>query len=139
MLTRLFWSAVAAWFGMILAGVTAGLLVERQLGHVSSANVDEYVAAFLIAMPVPFALAIAAVYAPVALAAQRSRSSSPLRVGAACAAAAPIAGLMLLGIGAALWGPPKSHEPLQMLLPPGLALAIGGLLFGYVCERFAAR
>jgi hypothetical protein len=130
MLARLFWSAVAAWFAMMVVGVASGLLVEFQLGHVSSTNVDEYLVAFLIAMSVPFGLATAAVYAPVALSARQWRSASPARVGAACAAAAPVAGLMLLAIGAALWGAPRGPEPLQMLLSPGLALTVGGLLFG---------
>jgi hypothetical protein len=130
MLPRLLSSAIAAWLAMMVVGVTVGLLVERQLGHVSSANLDEYLVAFLIAMSAPFALAIAAIYLPIALSARRWRAVSPARVGAACAAAAPLAGLMLLVIGTALWGAPRRPDALQMLLAPGVALAVGGPLFG---------
>jgi hypothetical protein len=129
-LPRLLSSAVAAWLAMMVVGVTGGLLVEFQLGHVRSANLDEYLVAFLIAMSAPFALAIAVVYLPIALATRRWRSVSPARVGAACAAAAPVAALMLLVIGTALWGMPKRPDALAMLLAPGVALAVGGLLFG---------
>ena len=128
-LPRLLSSAIAAWLAMIVVGVTGGLLVELRLGHVSSANLDEYLVAFLIAMSAPFALAIAAVYVPIALA-MRRWSISHARVGAACAAAAPVAGLMLLLIGVALWGMPRGHAPLQIIASPGVALAVGGFLFG---------
>jgi hypothetical protein len=136
LLPRLLSSAIAAWLAMMVVGVASGLLVELRLGHVNSANVDEYLVAFLIAMTAPFALAIAAVYVPIARSARRWRAVSPARVGAACVAAAPVAGLMLLAIGTALWGPPRRPEALQ-LLAPGVALAAGGLLFGMASAPLA--
>src|SRR6187200_765333 len=82
-------SAVMAWLVMMAAGLTLGALVEFRLGHLDSVTVDEYAIAFLLAMPLPFALVIAIVYAPLVLGVRvvSPGAASPLAFGAACTVA----------------------------------------------------
>lgn len=91
----------------------------------------EYAIAFLVAMPVPFALVIAIVYTPLVLRVRvvSSGTASPLTFGLACIVAAPLAGVVLLAIGSLVWGPPKVPGYLEFV-PTLLAIASGGLAFG---------
>jgi hypothetical protein len=124
------WAGLLSWFAMMAIGLASGVLIETRVGHLQSANAGEFVIAFLMAMTVPFGLAIAAIYTPVALMAERIGSTSPARVGATCAATAPVAGVLLIVIGIALWGPPRAPNLWLVFTSPGLALAVGGFLFG---------
>jgi hypothetical protein len=134
-------SAVMAWVVMMAAGLALGALAERRLGHLHSGNGGEYLTAFLVAMPVPFALAIVVVYIPIVLGvrAVSSGTASPLAFGTACIVAAPLAGLTLLAMGSAVWGPPAMAGGYMHYFPPLLALALGGLVFGLAFGWFDRR
>ena len=134
-------SAVMAWLAMMVAGLTVGSLVEYRLGHLDSMAIGEYAIAFLLAMPVPFALVIAVVYTPLVLGlrAVSSRMPSPLALGTACIVAAPFAGLVLIAAGALVWGPPKIAHGYITFVPTLLAIALGGLVFGLAFGRFDRR
>jgi hypothetical protein len=126
-----------AWLVMMSAGLTLGAAVEFQLGHLNAVTIDEYVIAFLFAMPVPFALVIAIVYTPLVLGLRvaTSGTASPLAFGVACIVAAPLAGLVLLAIGSVVWGPPKVAGGYVTFVPTLLAIALGGLAFGLAFGR----
>ena len=133
-------SALMAWLVMMAAGLPIGALVELWLGHLDSTSMGEYAIAFLLAMPVPFALVIAVVYTPLVLGlrAVSSRPPSPLAFGAACIVAAPFAGLVLIAIGSLVWGPPRIAG--FMSFASTLAtIALGGLVFGLAFGRLDRR
>lgn len=134
-------SAVMAWLVMMAVGLTLGALVEFKLGHLDSVTVDEYVIAFLISMPVPFALVIAIVDIPLVLGVRvvSSGTASPLAFGAACVIAVPLAVLVLLAIGSLVWGPPKLAGGYMTFVPTLLAIALGGLAFGLAFGRIDRR
>jgi hypothetical protein len=125
-------SAVVAWLVMMATGLALGATIEFRLGHLTSLNIAEYVIAFLFAMPVPFALVIAIVYAPLVLSVRvlSAGAKSPLAFGGACLVAAPLAGLLLLAIGSLVWGPPKIGGNYLSFVPTLLTIALGGLVFG---------
>jgi hypothetical protein len=126
-------AAFLAWLVMMAAGLSLGLIVESRLGHLGSETViAEYVAAFMISMPLPFAFVIAIVYTPVALGvrAVTSVTASPMVFGAACGVAAPLAGLILFVVGSLLWGRPTLGGGYIKHGWPLLAIALGGLAFG---------
>ena len=125
-------SAVVAWLVMMAAGLALGATIEFQVGDLTSLNIDEYAIAFLFAMPVPFALVIAIVYAPLVLSVRvlSGGAASPLALGGACLVAAPLAGLLLLAIGSLVWGPPKISGNYLSFVAPLLTIALGGLVFG---------
>jgi hypothetical protein len=134
-------SAVMAWLVMMAAGLPIGALVEFGLGHLDSTSIGEYAIAFLLAMPVPFALVIAVVYTPLVLGLRvvSSRTASPLAFGAACLVAAPFAGLVLIAIGSVVWGPPKIAGGFMTFAPTLVTIALGGLVFGLAFGRLDRR
>jgi hypothetical protein len=117
---------------MMAAGLSLGLIVESRLGHLGSESVAEYVAAFMVAMPLPFAFVIAIVYTPVVLGvrAVTAATASPMAFGAACVIAAPLAGLILLVVGSLIWGRPTLGGGYMKHAWPLLAISLGGLAFG---------
>jgi len=125
-------SAVMAWLVMLAAGLALGALGEFSLGHLDLMTLDEYAIAFLLTMPVPFALVVAIVYTPLVVGVRvvSSGKASPLAFGAACIVAAPLAGLLLLAIGSLVWGPPRFAGGYMTFVPTLLAIALGGLAFG---------
>ena len=94
-----------AWLVMMAAGLALGALVEFRLGHLDSGSAEEYATAFLLAMPLPFALAIAMVFTPLVWCIRRvNGEASPLAFGGGCVGAAPLAVLLLLAIGSVVRG-----------------------------------
>ena len=130
-------SAVVSWLVMMATGLMLGVLVESRLGHLDTGNAGEYVVSFLVAMPVPFVLAIALVFAPVAMGLRviSSGAASPLAFGSACVLVAPFAGLLLLMLGTALWGLPTNAGGYIKFIAPLLAIASGGMAFGLAFGR----
>lgn len=119
-------------------GLVLGVLVESWLGHLDFRNAGEYVVAYLLAMPVPFVLTIVLVFAPVAIGLRSisAGGASPLAFGGACVLTSPLAGLLLLAIGAVIWGQPTSAGGYIKFVAPLLAIASGGMAFGVA---FGAR
>ena len=134
-------AAPIAWLVMMVTGVAASMATSS--GQV--APTDELIIAFVVAMSLPFGLVIVAVYLPVVVA-MRQASMVGLPTGLfalAGAVAAPVAGLLLLVLGHALFrGQPNVPGSLWqdlsrlfgpqfvLLIPPLVALMIGGAVFG---------
>jgi hypothetical protein len=133
-------SAALSWLVMMATGLMFGALMESWLGHLELAHAGEYVAAFLVAMPVPFFLVIALVFAPVAmgLRALGSGGTSPWAFGVACVLTAPLAGLLLVAIGTAIWGPPSMVGGVATFVVPLFGIASGGMAFGMAFGRVAS-
>jgi len=133
-------SAALSWLVMMATGLMLGALTESWLGHLDSGHAGEYAVSFLLAMPVPFLLVVAMVFAPLALGlrAISSGGTSPWAFGGACVLTAPLAGLLLLAIGAAIWGPPATGGGFIKFIVPLLAIASGGMAFGVAFGRVAS-
>lgn len=141
-------AALSSWGVMMAVGLACGMLFELQAGRLNSANVAEYVTAFIIAMPLPFALIVAAVFLPTTLGVRALARDmpSPSLLAGACVLAAPVGGLLLIALGSAIWGPPSGNlsgcvtgatafGQCASLLPVLAALIAGGITFGVVSGR----
>ncbi len=125
--------------------MVTGLAASMATSSGQAAPTDEVIIAFVVAMSLPFGLVIVAVYLPVVVA-MRQASMVGLPTGLFALAgvvAAPVAGLLLLVLGHALFrGQPNVPDSLWqdlsrlfgpqfvLLSPPLVALMIGGAVFG---------
>jgi hypothetical protein len=100
-------------------------------------SIGEHLAAALIATPAPTMLVIVAVFLPIVyVVMRRARNPSPLVLAAAGVLAAPLAGLLLIGIGTALWGPMRRVPPLSEVAAFLFIYAAGGFVFGLTVGKF---
>jgi hypothetical protein len=140
-------AAPASWLVMMATGALLMSMAEWQRVNAAGSPMlwDEFLAAFLFAASLPFALVIVAVYLPVIVAMRQARlPGQPVALFAlAGMLAGPVAGVLLLALGHLLFGARFQPEPtlwqllgrvfgsrLPQLLPPMVALMLGGAVFG---------
>ena len=152
-------AAPASWLVMMASGALLMSLAEWQRVHAAGPPMlwDEFLVAFVFAASLPFALVIVAVYLPVIVAMRQARlPGQPVALFAlAGMLAGPVAGVLLLSLGHVLFSGRFHPYPtlwqllgrvfgtgLPQLLPPLLALMLGGAVFGagfaWAC-RYAER
>ena len=129
-------AAVQSWIVMMVVGAGLGALTEFWRRALDASTLVEYLMIGALVMGLPFAVAIMAVFWPVAATTERRSSGprSPIRVGLICAAASPLAGVLLLVLGSLRWGPPR-FPGTALALAMACAFAAGGLTFGAMYAR----
>ena len=119
-------------FVTMMAGMIALVpMVRLATGRLRVESIGEHLAAAMIATPAPTMLVIVAVFLPVVYAVMRwARNPSPRVLAVGGALAAPLAALLLLGMGTALWGPMRHAPPPSEVAAFLFIYAAGGFVFG---------
>jgi hypothetical protein len=141
-------AALLAWLVMLAVSLAGGTLVEAQVGPVDLQRFDEYLTAFALAMPAPFAFVILVAFWPAAIGVRGvfSARASPWRYGMAGALIGPFAGIFFFLLSGIYWAPADvgivtyisgkvTGSGAWRVIPPLTALVIGGFVFGFAFCR----